>query len=136
FYMYLHDLINGIDAYMKIVASYFSDNNKEMNYLQKIRERLSRYMRDQLQTIIKAIKNEKQETIDEALYECIKRGLYSGTEFIDVIQYLNRQRYVNSHVNHQHDIKPIHTSSESSLQMNIQKRGIEEYVAVMEGGKR
>lgn len=133
---HLRDRTKGIDAYMKTVASYFSDNNQAMNYLQKIRERFPRYMRDQLQTIIKAIKNERQETIDEALYECIKRGLYSGTEFIDVIQYLNRQRYVNSHVNHQHDIKPIHPSSESSFQINIQKRGIEEYVAVMEGDKR
>lgn len=85
--------------------------------------------------IIKAIKNEKQLTIDKALFEYIKRGLYGGTKFIDVIQYLNRQGYVNNHENHQHDIKPIHLSSESSFRMNIQKRGIEEYVAVMEGDK-
>ncbi len=109
-----------------------------MNYLQAIRARLPRYTRDQLQMIVNAMKNEEQKQIDLALEECIKRGFYSVTEFIDIVQYLNRQRQSNSYSNvaENDEIKPIHPWSESTLQTNIQKRDIQEYLAVMEGDVR
>lgn len=135
---HLRDRTKGIDTYIETVASYFSDYDKAMNYLQAIRTRLPRYTRDQLQMIVNAMKNEEQKQIDLALEECIKRGFYSATEFIDIVQYLNRQRQSNSYSNvaENDEIKPIHPWSESALQTNIQKRDIQEYLAVMEGDVR
>ncbi|MFA8440091.1 IS21 family transposase [Pueribacillus sp. YX66] len=135
---HLRDRTKGIDTYIETVASYFSDHDKAMNYLQAIRERLPRYTRDQLQMIVNAMKNEEQKQIDLALEECIKRGFYSATEFIDIVQYLNRQRQSNSYSNvaENDEIKPIHPWSESALQTNIQKRDVQEYLAVMEGDVR
>src|SRR5699024_1458009 len=109
-----------------------------MNYLQAIRARLPRYTRDQLQMIVNAMKNEEQKQNDLALEECIKRGFYSVTEFIDIVQYLIRQRISNSYSNvaENNEIKPLNRRSESALQTNIQKRDIQEYLAVMEGDVR
>lgn len=57
---HLRDRTKGIDTYIETVASYFSDYDKAMNYLQAIRTRLPRYTRDQLQMIVNATKNKNK----------------------------------------------------------------------------
>lgn len=135
---HLRDRTKGIDTYIEAVASYFSDHEKAVHYLQVIRKRFPRYIRDQLQMMTKEIKGEPQKQIDAALNECIKRSLYSATEFIDVIQYLNRQRqsYSDSNDIKNKDINLIHPWSDSALQTTIQKRDIQEYLDVMESDSR
>src|SRR5690625_3002908 len=127
--------MKGIDTFIETVASYFSDYDQAMRYLQVIRKKYPRYIRDQLQMLVKTIKNLEQTQIDEGLDECIKRDFYSATEFIDIIEYLKRQRQSNSHNKKikNKDIQPIYPWSESALQTNIQKRDIQEYLSVMEG---
>ena len=70
--------------------------------------------------------------------ECVKRDFYSATEFIDIIEYLKRQRQSNSYNKkiENKDIQPIYPWSESALQTNIQKRDIQEYLSVMEGDSK
>src|SRR5690625_2793245 len=86
--------------------------------------------------ILKQIKQHNRKIIDRALDECINRQLFSATEFIDMVQYLNRQREVTvtKDINGKVDqIKPIYPWAESILQTDTYKRDIKEYVAVLEG---
>src|SRR5699024_612541 len=86
------DRTKGIDAYIETVASHFSDTDKAKGYLDEIRKVRRRYIRDQLQLIMKHAKLHEQILLDTALAECISRQLYSATDFIDMVQHLNRQR--------------------------------------------
>jgi len=128
------DRSKGIDTYIDSVASNFSDKDKAIAYLQEIRKSRKRYIRDQLQRISRQIGLHQQELLDLTMEECFKQELFSATDFIDMIQYLDRQRYVpavNTRV--RPDIKPIHPSSESILQTETFKRDVQEYLSVLEG---
>jgi transposase len=131
------DRTKGIDEYINTVASAFSDKKKAVVYLETIRERRSRYIRDQLQTILKQIKTHEQKVIDSALVECVDKHLFSATEFVDMVQYLNQQRdvTVTEDIKNQ-DINLIHPYSDSVLQTDIHKRDVQEYVSVLEGDVR
>src|SRR5699024_225732 len=73
------DRTKGIDAYMGTVTSYFSDVDKAKRYLEEIRKVRRRYMRDQLQLIIKHAKLQEQIVLDMSLDECQSRQLFSAT---------------------------------------------------------
>ncbi len=63
------------------------------------------------------------------------KPLFSATEFIDMVQYLNRQRdvTVTKDLKGNQDISSIHPYSDSVLQTEIHKRDVQEYVSVLEG---
>lgn len=94
-----------------------------------------RYIRDQLQLIMKHTKLQERALLDMALEECMKRQLFSATDFIDMVQYLNRQRLesVTDKKHRNNDIKPIKYWNESIVQTKAQTRDIKEYVSVLEG---
>ena len=128
------DRTKGIDAYVKTVASNFSNQSKAMIYLEKIREDHPRYIRDQLQLILKQVDQINQRTLDLALDESLERHLFSATEFIDMVQYLNRQRDDTDTTEQlKHKIKPIHPWSDSTLQIETHKRDLSNYLLVLEG---
>ena len=129
------DRTKGINTYIETVAAKFSDKYKAKIFLEKVRKERPRYIRDQLQMITKQIDQNDKNIIDTALDECINRELFSATEFIDMVQYLNRQRQVT--VTHElekkNQIKPIFPRNESILQTDTYKRDINEYISVLEG---
>jgi hypothetical protein len=49
-------------------------------------------MRDQLQIILRETKQNSDELLSAALQECVRKKLYSATDFSDIVQYLKRQR--------------------------------------------
>src|SRR5699024_3115634 len=118
--------------YIETVASHFSDTDKAKGYLDEIRKVRRRYIRDQLQLIMKHAKLHEQILLDTALAECISRQLYSATDFIDMVQHLNRQRLesVTDEKHHAGDIHPVQYWDESIHQTNTQTRDIKEYVSV------
>src|SRR5699024_11455091 len=126
------DRTKGINTYIDTVASIFSDKDKAIIYLNTIRKRRSRYIRDQLQVILKQLNVSDQKVIDFALEECMDKQLFSATEFIDMVQYLNRKRDVTVTKNFKKNevIKPIHPWSDSILQTEIHKRDVQEYVSI------
>ncbi|MBP2080191.1 IS21 family transposase [Oceanobacillus polygoni] len=132
------DRTKGIDTYIETVASTFSNPTKAREYLQEIRKVRPRYIRDQLQMVSKQIKAHEQSILDQALDECLNRQLISATDFIDMVQYLNRQRPVTDTDDtlNSANIKPIHPWSESILQTETHKRDINEYLSVLEGEMR
>lgn len=67
------------------VAGRFSDKDKALQYLEKIRQHYGRYVRDQLR-IIRAVGDKySTEQCDHALHYCIAHGIYKASDFEPVI---------------------------------------------------
>lgn len=92
------DRTKGIDAFINTVAQEFMDSEPAFEYLQAVKEKYPRYIRDQLQMILKETKANHKKRLTAALNGCIKRNLYSATDFSDVVSYLKRQRQHNGTV--------------------------------------
>ncbi|WP_413229435.1 Mu transposase domain-containing protein [Heyndrickxia sporothermodurans] len=131
------DRSKGIDAYMDTVASYFTDSHLAQCFLKEIRDRYPRYIRDQLQIIMNQLKRTPQEISNQALEECVDKRLFCATDFVDMIQYIKRQRPLNvtDVRNEEGKIKPFHGQNAFIIQTYAQKRDVNEYIAVLEGEK-
>ncbi|MBP3041802.1 hypothetical protein J9303_20395 [Bacillaceae bacterium Marseille-Q3522] len=102
------DRNKGIPAYLASVAEKFEDVELAHDYLKEIHRRYPRYIRDQLQLISKMLESEPVIGND-ALKECVHKGIYSATEFSDVVRYIKRQRQMNRASSNQgtEEIKPL-----------------------------
>ena len=130
------DRTKGIDAYIHTVAGYFNDDELAQSFLKEVRSRHPRYIRDQLDMILRQIKRTKQQEImDAALKECVNKRLFCATDFIDMVQYMNRQRQVYVTKPNENDvtIKSLYVQNESFIQTTTQKRDVNEYLSVLEG---
>lgn len=85
------DRSKGVQAYMETIKGCFEDQEKIQIFLDKILERYPRYIRDQLQTLHRVVKN-YAPYIHDALDTCIEQNLWSANDFHDVVQYLARLR--------------------------------------------
>ncbi|KIO68310.1 hypothetical protein B4065_1659 [Caldibacillus thermoamylovorans] len=133
------DRSKGIDTLLETVASYFEDYELAKSFLGEIRSKYPRYIRDQLQMILRIIKRtEQQAIIDDALRACLKKRLFSATDFVDMVKYIERKRhiYVTKNVKSRKvPIKPLDVQNESILLITAQQRDIDEYLTVLEGDK-
>ncbi|GFZ91959.1 hypothetical protein GCM10010978_32880 [Compostibacillus humi] len=127
------DRTKGIPAYITSLAEKFKNQELARIYLEEIHQRYPRYIRDQLQLIGKAIKAEP-DLIDEALEECINKGIYSATEFSDIIQYVKRQRQLNKDEGKQNqNIKLLPQVDKSAIYTKPHTRKLDDYLEVLEG---
>lgn len=103
----------------------------------EIQKQYPRYIRDQLQMILRQIKRTNyQILIDSSLKECVVRELFCATDFIDMVHYIERQRqFTKQKDNSQIAIKPLETHNESIFQTTTQKRDVNEYLSVLEGNE-
>jgi transposase len=81
------DRSRGIDAYIQHVANTFPDPEQAMTYLQTMRSHKRRYIRDQLQIMLKSIGQAPAQSVGQALDYCVSRNLYQGTDFVAALQY-------------------------------------------------
>jgi hypothetical protein len=79
------DTSKKIEDMMRQVAAYFADQDLAMFYLQKIREKLTRYTRDHLQVISKALTDIDKEAADKTLKFCLKNDVLNGYEWTQVL---------------------------------------------------
>ena len=130
------DRSKGIDALLETVASYFDEYELAKSYLVKIRTKYPRYVRDQFQMIIRTIKRTDQQVIiNEALNACVQKKLFSATDFVDMVRYIERQRQVYITKNDKQrnvPIKPLNVQHESIFYISTQQRDIDEYLTVLE----
>nr|WP_240510223.1 IS21 family transposase [Virgibacillus profundi] len=130
------DRSKGIPAYITSVSEQFENVEMAYAYLEEIRKRYPRYIRDQLQLVSGTFKSVDQSIVNKALEECIHRNLYSATEFSDVVQYIKQQHPLN---NGQRDEfkkspKPImHGLNESIINVKPQTREVSEYLELLKG---
>lgn len=127
------DRTKGIAAYIRHVAEQFPQVEQAHTYLKEMHTRYPRYIRDQLQLMLKAMKDEKAATLDEALQTCLTRKLYSATEFSDVVQYVKRQRQVNTSLVQEKNQREWDHPNPVVAQTQPEKRGMDAYVAILKG---
>ncbi|WP_456273189.1 IS21 family transposase [Bacillus sp. AK031] len=129
------DRTKGIDAFIDTVANRFEETETAYDYLDKLREKYPRYIRDQLQMILKETKQNNEQLLTAALSECIKRNLYSATDFSDIILYLKRQRQVHDTTNDKAEtVSPLNSISGWIIETEAQKRNVDTYTALLEEG--
>lgn len=129
------DRSKGIDAFIDTVANQFEERNVAHDYLDKLREKYPRYIRDQLQIILREAKQTNGQLLTAALRECIKRNLYSATDFSDIVLYLKRQRREHDTViDTAETVSPLNSLSGWVMETEAQKRNITAYTALLEEG--
>lgn len=128
------DRTKGIDAFIDTVAAYFDNRELASEFISKVREKNPRYIRDQLQLILNSSKKNHSMIINKALEECFKRNLYSGTDFIDIIEYIKRQRPLHATQTDNAEMKqPTTVTSSWVMDTNAAKREMNEYYSILEG---
>lgn len=128
------DRTKGVDAFMDTVAQRFDDKELAYQYLAMVREKNPRYIKDQLQIILRETKGNVSEVLKRALIECVKRKLYSATDFSDIVAYVKRQRRVHETVlEKKKEIKPLNKLSGWVLETEAYKRKVDSYTVLLEG---
>jgi len=127
------DRTKGIPAYITSLAEKFRNQELAHTYLEEIHRRYPRYIRDQLQLIGKAI-NSDPDFSNEALEMCINKGIYSATEFSDIVQYVKRQRQMDKHPPIvESDIERLSDTSKAAVYTKPHTRNMDSYLDVLEG---
>ncbi|MDY0406656.1 IS21 family transposase [Virgibacillus sp. 179-BFC.A HS] len=127
------DRNKGITAYIATVSSYFTDEETAMSFLEEIHSRYPRYIRDQLGIVLKVSKAAAQADRDEALRECVKRGIYSATEYSDVLAFIQRQQQQGESKYVDEEIKALHDIDSSLLDTQPETRELARYLDVLKG---
>jgi len=128
------DRTKGIDAYLDTVANKFRDIEFAYQYLTALREKYPRYIRDQLQIILRETKQNSDDLLSAALQECVKRKLYSATDFSDIVQYLKRQRQVHDTGNdNAENVAPLNSLTGWIMETEAPKREVDTYTVLLEG---
>ncbi len=79
------DTSKSLDQMMLLTTSYFTDKDMAIQYLQKINQKLPRYLRDHLQVILKALDGSEKQAADSALDFCLKNDILNGYDFEQVL---------------------------------------------------
>ncbi|WNF35938.1 IS21 family transposase [Bacillaceae bacterium IKA-2] len=129
------DRTKGVTAYIQSVAEKFENTDMALSFLETIKSAFPRYIRDQLQLISKEIKCHEQSIINEALKECVNRKLFCATDFIDMVQYLDRQRQmiVTPPTDNDETTKILHENNQSLVNTKPATRDINDYLSVLAG---
>lgn len=90
------DRSKGIKELIEVISDHFTNKAQATTYLNELRIKYPRYIRDQLSLIKKSIELGSLDVIDEALTLCMERQLFSANDFQDVVSLFKRQRQVNN----------------------------------------
>jgi hypothetical protein len=131
------DQSNRINELIYLTSNSFGDIESCINYLNELRERYPRYIRDQINLIRKCSNENNQEILDEALKICIERQLFSANDFVDVVKLIKRQRQSDIATDTAKDMNTlsIDIAELTHLEAEAEQRPLKEYVAIMEGVK-
>lgn len=127
------DRTKGISAYIATVASQFEDIETATNFLTEIHKQYPRYIRDQLGLISRVSKSMDVEIRNEALRECIKRELYSATEFSDIAQFVKRQHQTKASSQQPKEVKSLHGMDAGLVNIKPETRELERYLKLLKG---
>jgi len=109
-------------------ANSFTDHSLAESYLQKIKVLYPRYIRDHLQVILKALKNNNNQIADKALVFCLENDLLHGHEFEQVVYVLSDEFETKKVEN---KIKPMGKTSVEKANQSPEKSKIEDYENIM-----
>jgi transposase len=132
------DRSKGLTELQESISSHFTDPEIAKMYIQELRRKYPRYLRDQLSIIKKCMDVSSVDVLDDSLVLCMERNLFSANDFRDVVQLLKRQRQVN--MNSPSAVAEYQSTSADVetlplLSAEAKHRPLDQYVAIMEGVK-
>jgi hypothetical protein len=68
------------------VTAYFTNKKLAGDYLDQIKQKWPRYLRDHLQVILKSLEGANMDTADQTLDFCLKNKIFHGREFEQTLQ--------------------------------------------------
>lgn len=118
-----------LEQHVLDVLRHFSDKDKAAAFIDQLKERYPRHMRDQLRVITSLVDN-YNHVLDQALNECLALKLFSAVELRDVAVELNRQCVQLDSHSSKSDALPIHYQT-----ITATERPVASYLNVL-GGER
>ncbi|TRX45305.1 IS21 family transposase [Fulvivirga sp. M361] len=129
------DNSTAIEEMINQVADLMPDAEKALKWLQAIRKKKSRYIRDQLIAISQTVKQTNDELIvGQALEYCLQNSIYSASDFTAIIDHSIRE-------GQQKEAKiitlnPLNGQNKADAWQKPQTSSIEEYQQVIETNKK
>lgn len=132
------DRSKGINKYIETVAELFPHPLQAKEWLEEIRAKKPRYIRDQLQAIQKSIKSIDTIVTEKALNYCIDHSLFSATDFNNAVDYFNklqpREGMDWTAPYSSVEIKPLNEIDRSKLETRPMIRDFDYYKEFLERG--
>ena len=123
------DTSKSLDEMMQKAAGYFSDNNMAMDYFMKIKKKLPRYTRDNLQVILKSLTSIEKETADKTLSFCQQNNVFNANEWKDVLQTFLHESL--NEIPEESQVKPLNESNFEKINQMPQVSNIEDYEKII-----
>lgn len=73
-----------IGQLMQETSEHFTDNTKALAYLNQVREAYPRYIRDQLQAVLRAVRSGNREVADQSLAFCLENQVFNAIDLEQV----------------------------------------------------
>ncbi len=132
------DRTKGIAAYIEHAAGLCPDPLAATLYLNEVHKVKPRYMRDQLQIIVKQLGTAVATDVAEAFAYCMKNHLYGAKYFTDAVVHFEKYRQSSAAINMLPTEPAVEPPQRSKEALNIQVpiRDMRVYQQVMEGAMR
>ncbi|ANK61856.1 IS21 family transposase [Loigolactobacillus backii] len=124
----------GISQLMERVTKEFSDLKHAQDYIKQLHEKYPRYIRDQLQVILRLNSDHTTEELDQALVFCLDHHLISATDFKATVEMLPK------YVKHLDEVQvkipdiPISQATQAKLaKINPEVRSLDIYTNILQG---
>jgi hypothetical protein len=127
------DTSKSLDKMMQKAAGYFSDKNMAMDYFMKIKKKLPRYTRDNLQVILKSLTSIEKETADKTLSFCQQNSVFNANEWKDVLQ-----TFLHESLNEmpgESQVRPLNESNFEKINQMPQVSNIEDYEKIINAAR-
>jgi len=122
------DYSAGIDQLISELSSLFDSPEQARIYFNQIRKDNPRYIRDQLQLIMKITKTYSMELVNQALVFCIEHTIFKATDFKSVV--LKLQADSKKPIKEEDPIK-VNTLDKSAFKITPRKSNISDYQNLM-----
>lgn len=122
------DTSSSLQTLVDEVTGRFSHPERARTYVEAIRARLPRYIRDHVQCILKALDGVSIGQADEALAFCLAHELYSGGEFEQVLRVQTSQSMTARQVD---PIRLVHADVAEKARQAPQTSNLDDYETII-----
>jgi len=122
------DYSAGIDQLISELSSLFDESERALNYFNKIRTDNPRYIRDQLQLILKLTEIYSMKLVNQALIFCEEHAIFKATDFKSVVLKLQAD---SKKPEKEEDPIKVNTLDKSAFKITPRKSNISDYQNLM-----
>jgi hypothetical protein len=122
------DYSAGIDQLISELSSLFEEPEQAQIYFNQIRDDNPRYIRDQLQLILKITKTYSMALVNQALLFCVEHAIFKATDFKSVVLKLQAD---SKNPEKEEDPIKVNTLDKSAFKITPRKSDISDYQNLM-----